>query len=161
MSDLLDIKLIIDKACEKLTVTIRNNERNDDVEGVIAAIEAYANKKVPMVPAYFKDSVVMLPQGQIFRLYISNRKVMVQTSGRVYEVRKTLRELEAVLDPDRFVRISQSEIINIRKVKSFDFSAAGTIGVEMENGESTWVARRRIRDVKSALMKGGSHGFKN
>ena len=161
MSDLLDIKLIIDKACEKLTVTIRNNERNDDVEGVIAAIEGYANKKIPMVPAYFKDSVVMLPQGQIFRLYISNRKVMVQTSGRVYEVRKTLRELEAVLDPDRFVRISQSEIINLRKVKSFDFSATGTIGVEMENGESTWVARRRIRDVKNALMKGGSHGFKD
>ena len=114
-----------------------------------------------MVPAYFKDSVVMLPQGQIFRLYISNRKVMVQTSGRVYEVRKTLRELEAILDSDRFVRISQSEIINLRKVKSFDFSATGTIGVEMENGESTWVARRRIRDVKSALMKGGSHGVKN
>ncbi|RKM61376.1 LytTR family transcriptional regulator [Butyrivibrio sp. CB08] len=161
MSDLLDIKLIIDKACEKLTVTIRNKERNDDVEGVIAAIEAYANKKIPMIPAYFKNSVVMLPQGQIFRLYISNRKVMIRTSGRVYEVRKNLSELEKTLDQDRFVRISQSEIINIRKVKRFDFSAVGTIGVEMENGESTWVARRRVRDVKNVLMKGGSHGSEN
>ena len=43
------------------------------------------------------------------------------------------------------------------KVKRFDFSAFGTIGVELENGESTWVARRRVKNVKNALMKGGGH----
>jgi len=160
MSDLLDIKLVIDKDCPKLNVLITNNERNDDVEGVIAAIQGYANKKIPMVPAYFKESVVMLPQRQIVRLYITNRKVMVETGHRVYEVKKNLRELEEILDPDRFVRISQSEILNLHKVKSFDFSAVGTIGVELENGESTWVARRRVRDVKRALAKGGNDGYK-
>lgn len=159
MSDLLDIKLVIDKSCPKLNVLITNNERNEDVEGIIAAIQGYANKKVPMVPAYFKNSVVMLPQRQIIRLYIDNRKVMLQTVQRVYEVKKSLRELEELLDPDRFIRISQSEILNIRKVKSFDFSAVGTIGVELENGESTWVARRRVRDVKRALEKGGRNGY--
>jgi len=160
MSDLLDIKLIIDKDCKKLNVVITNNERNDDVEGVISAIQAYANKKIPMVPAYFKDSVVMLPQRQIFRIFITNRRVVVETAQRTYEVKKTLRELEEMLDKDRFVRISQSEILNLRKVKSFDFSAVGTIGVELENGESTWVARRRVRDVKRALARGGNDGYK-
>ena len=160
MSDLLDIKLIIDKDCKKLNVVITNNERNDDVEGVISAIQAYANKKIPMVPAYFKDSVVMLPQRQIFRIFITNRRVVIETAQRTYEVKKTLRELEEMLDKDRFVRISQSEILNLRKVKSFDFSAVGTIGVELENGESTWVARRRVRDVKRALARGGNDGYK-
>ncbi len=160
MSDLLDIKLIIDKDCKKLNVVITNNERNDDVEGVISAIQAYANKKIPMVPAYFKDSVVMLPQRQIFRIFITGRRVVVETAQRTYEVKKTLRELEEMLDKDRFVRISQSEILNLRKVKSFDFSAVGTIGVELENGESTWVARRRVRDVKKALERGGNDGYK-
>ena len=160
MSDLLDIKLIIDKDCKKLNVVITNNERNDDVEGVISAIQAYANKKIPMVPAYFKDSVVMLPQRQIFRIFITNRRVVVETAQRTYEVKKSLRELEEMLDKDRFVRISQSEILNLRKVKSFDFSAVGTIGVELENGESTWVARRRVRDVKKALARGGNDGYK-
>ena len=102
----------------------------------------------------------MLPQRQIVRLYITNRKVMVETGQRVYEVKKNLRELEEILDPNRFVRISQSEILNLHKVKSFDFSAVGTIGVELENGESTWVARRRVRDVKRALAKGGNDGYK-
>ncbi|MCR5403939.1 MAG: LytTR family transcriptional regulator [Butyrivibrio sp.] len=160
MSDLLDIKLIIDKDCKKLNVVITNNERNDDVEGVISAIQEYANKKIPMIPAYFKDSMVMLPQRQICRIFIINRRVVVETAQRTYEVKKNLRELEEMLDKDRFVRISQSEILNLRKVKSFDFSAAGTIGVELENGESTWVARRRVRDVKQALARGGNDEYK-
>ena len=70
---------------------------------------------------------------------------------KTYDVRKPLHEIEILLDKKRFVRISQSETINIRKVKSFDFSIAGTIGVELVNGQSTWVARRRIRNVKELL----------
>ncbi len=141
---MLDIKLVIDKDCPKLNILITSSERNEDVEGVISAIQGYANKKIPMIPAYFKDSIVMLPQRQILRIFIDNRKVVVHTANRSYEAKKSLREHEEMLDSDRFVRISQSEILNLRKVKSFDFSAVGTIGVELENGESTWVARRRV-----------------
>lgn len=158
MSDLLDIKLVIDKEWPKLTVTIKNNERNEDVEGVIAAVQSYADRKVPMIPAYFKESMVMLPQRQIIRLYVANRKVMAQTAERTYEVKKPLREIEKMLDDSKFVRISQSETINLRKVKNFDFSAVGTIGVVLENGESTWVARRRVRNVKEALARGANNG---
>ncbi len=158
MSDLLDLKLIIDKECQKLTVTIRNNERNEDVEGIIAAVQSYEDRKVPMIPAYFKDSMVMLPQRQIIRLFVSGRKVMVQTSERTYEVKRPLREIEAMLDSSLFVRISQSETINIRKMKNFDFSAVGTIGVVLENGERTWVARRRVKNVKDALAGGSNDG---
>ena len=161
MSDLLDVKLVIDKNCQKLDVVITSRERNEDVEGLLAAIQAYADKQIPMIPAYFKDSLVMLPQRQIIRIYTANRKVILQTTDMMYEVKKPLTELEEILDPDLFVRISQSEILNLRKVKSFDFSLAGTIGVELENGESTYVARRRVKNVKEALQRGGPDGYKN
>ena len=153
MSDLPVIKLIIDEAIETLTVIIKNRERNDDVEGVINAIQTYADKKQPMIQAYFKGSVVMLPQRQIFRVYIVNRKIMIQTSERLYEVRKNLRDLEEVLDQESFIRIFQSEILNIKRVKNFDFSSTGTIGVELENGEKTYVSRRRVKEIKAVLSK--------
>ncbi|MBO6309701.1 MAG: LytTR family transcriptional regulator [Oribacterium sp.] len=106
-----------------------------------------------MIQAYFKGSVVMLPQRQIFRVYIVNRKIMIQTSERLYEVRKNLRDLEEVLDQESFIRISQSEILNIKRVKNFDFSSTGTIGVELENGEKTYVSRRRVKEIKAVLSK--------
>jgi len=153
MSDLPDIKLIIDEAFEKLTVIIKNRENNEDVEGVINAIQSYANNQKPMIQAYFKGSVVMLPQRKIFRIYIVNRKILIQTSERLYEVRKNLRDLEEMLDSESFIRISQSEILNIKRVKNFDFSSTGTIEVELENGEKTYVSRRRVKEIKAALSK--------
>ncbi|WP_031548601.1 LytTR family DNA-binding domain-containing protein [Oribacterium sp. FC2011] len=153
MSDLPDIKLIIDEAFEKLTVIIKNRENNEDVEGVINAIQNYANNQKPMIQAYFKGSVVMLPQRKIFRIYIVNRKILIQTSERLYEVRKNLRDLEELLDSESFIRISQSEILNIKRVKNFDFSSTGTIEVELENGEKTYVSRRRVKEIKAALSK--------
>ena len=153
MSDLPDIKLIIDEAFEKLTVIIKNRENNEDVEGVINAIQSYANNQKPMIQAYFKGSVVMLPQRKIFRIYIVNRKILIQTSERLYEVRKNLRDLEELLDSESFIRISQSEILNLKRVKNFDFSSTGTIEVELENGEKTYVSRRRVKEIKAALSK--------
>lgn len=153
MSDLFDIRVEIDKTIQKLTVIIKDRARSEDVEGVIAAVQEYADRKEPMVKAYFGESLVALPQAQITRVFTDNRKVCVQTSERSYELKKPLREVEDQLNKDKFVRISQSEIINIQKVKSFDFSIAGTIGVLLDNGESTFVARRRIREVKQALTK--------
>ena len=158
MSDFLDIKLIIDKNWPKLTVYIKNRERNEDVESIIAAVQSFSDRKCPMIAGYFRESLVKVPQGKIIRLYVSNRKVMMETSERVYEVRKTLQDLEEILDDTRFARVSQSEIINVRRVKQFDFSAAVTIGVEFENGKTTWVARRRVKAVKSILSGGGNVG---
>jgi len=153
MSDLPDIKLIIDEAFERLTVIIKNRENNEEVEGVINAIQTYANNQKSMIQAYFKGSVVMLPQRKIFRIYIVNRKILIQTSERLYEVRKNLRDLEEMLDPESFIRISQSEILNIKRVKNFDFSSTGTIEVELENGDKTYVSRRRVKEIKAALSK--------
>ena len=151
MSDLPIIKFIIDETCEKPTVIIKNHEQNEEIEGIINAIQAYANKKHPLIQAYFKGSVVMLPQRQIFRIYIINRKVLVRTSEREYEVRKNLRDLEEILDRESFIRISQSEIINMKKIKNYDLSSTGTIGVEIENGDTTYVSRRKVKEIKAIL----------
>ena len=156
ISDYIDVKLIIDKNWPKLTVYIKNNERNEDVEALIDAILSFSDKKNSMIQAYFRESMVMLPQRGIIRIFVENRKTMVETSERIYEVRTTLKNLEEKLDSKKFVRISQSETINLLRVKNFDFSISGTIGVELENGKNTWVSRRRVKDVKAALNGEGS-----
>ena len=151
MADTPEIKIIINKDGPKLTEYIKNSVRDDDVEGIVNAVQAYSENSSPSIMAFFNEEMEMVPQRKIIRLYISNRKVHIETAEKTYDVRKPLQEIEMLLDKKRFVRISQSETINIYKVKSFDFSTAGTIGVELVNGQNTWVARRRIRNVKELL----------
>ena len=68
-----------------------------------------------------------------------------------YTLRLRLYEMEERLNPKQFVRISNSEIINLKKVKNFDLNFAGTICVELVNGTKTYVSRRFVSRIKTIL----------
>ena len=68
-----------------------------------------------------------------------------------YALKFRMYELEEKLDKNCFVRISNSEIINLKKVKSFDLSLTGTICVKMKNGRVTYASRRYVSKIKQVL----------
>lgn len=68
-----------------------------------------------------------------------------------YQLRLRLYELEERLDKDDFVRISNSEIINLKRVKGFDLSYTGTICVFFQNDTVTYVSRRYVKKIKQVL----------
>ena len=68
-----------------------------------------------------------------------------------YALRLRLYEAEQRLDSKTFVRISNSDIINLRKVKSFDLSFVGTICITLSNGTVTYVSRRSVAKIKQLL----------
>lgn len=74
----------------------------------------------------------------------------VEEPEALYQVRLRLYELEERLD-NRFVRISNSEIVNLKKVKSLDLSFVGTICMELSNGEVSYVSRRYVSRMKKIL----------
>ena len=80
----------------------------------------------------------------MFKIYAGNGKVFAATNNGEYILRLRLYEIEERLNPSQFVRISNSEIINLKKVKNFDLSFTGTICVELMNGTTTYVSRRYV-----------------
>ncbi|MBO6092254.1 MAG: LytTR family transcriptional regulator, partial [Oscillospiraceae bacterium] len=59
--------------------------------------------------------------------------------------------LEETLHDRGFVRISNSEIVNISQIEKLDMSYAGTIKMFMKNGDETFVSRRYVSKIKSVL----------
>ena len=57
----------------------------------------------------------------------------------------------AETDGSIFVRISNSEIVNLKKVRSIDLSFVGTICMEMTDGEVSYVSRRYVSKIKKIL----------
>ena len=93
----------------------------------------------------------ILEQDKIVRLFAFSGKVYAVTEKGDYLVRLRLYELEERLDKRSFVRISNSEIINLRKVTSFDLSFTGTICISLSNGETAYVSRRYVAKLKQVL----------
>ena len=51
----------------------------------------------------------------------------------------------------RFVRISHSEIVNLRKVTALDLSLTGTIRMTLTGGVTVYVSRRYVKKMKEVL----------
>lgn len=151
MQNMIDIDVVIDEKYVDPKVTITAREKNQQVENIIYAIENVSDNDFPIIPASGDNGVEFISQRDIIRVYTSDRKVLIETCGGTYTVKKKLSSLEEDLNPSRFIRISQSEIINIYKVKCFDINIAGTIGVEFENGAKSWASRSCVKAIKEIL----------
>lgn len=97
------------------------------------------------------DTVEILERSELIRIYADSGKTVAVTDKGEYIVSRRLYELEELLDNDLFVRISNSEIINLKKVNNFDMSFTGTICVKLSNGAMTYVSRRYVSKIKKIL----------
>lgn len=104
-----------------------------------------------MLAGFNEDTVTILDSKDILRIYAANSKVYAVTDLGEYTLRLRLYQLEERLKGESFVRISNSEIINLKKVKKFDFSFTGTICVSLYDGTTTYVSRRYVSKIKEVL----------
>ena len=153
MKDMVEIEVVLDERYADPYVTIRTRSNTQQVENIICAVEDASHNDFPQIAATKDETVVLVSQRDIIRVHTEGRRIVIQTADEKYTVKRTLAGLEDVLNPVRFMRISQSEIINLYKVKNFDFNLAGTIGVEFDCGIKSWVSRSRVKQIKALLKQ--------
>ncbi|MBR3635802.1 MAG: LytTR family transcriptional regulator DNA-binding domain-containing protein [Lachnospiraceae bacterium] len=153
MENRVNISFETDPSCEFPQVIIKADKRTEKIDKIIEAIEKCVHEDVSRISVSDGDSIILLEQKDIMRVYTENRKVVVCTDDKEYESKITLREFEEILDKGYFVRISRFEIINLQKVFSFDLSMSGTIRVIFDGASETWVARRYVKDILRKLDK--------
>ena len=71
-------------------------------------------------------------------------------NGEIFETKKRIYEFEENLS-DKFIRISNSEIVNFDKVQSLDFKIFGTIILNFYTEHKTYVSRRYVKKIKEYL----------
>ena len=153
MKSMVDIEVVIDENYANPEVSIRTKARTTQVENIIMAIENVSENDFPMIPANIGNKIELISQRDIVRVFTEGRKISIQTDDETFSTNKTLSNIEDMLNPERFLRISQSEIINLYKVKQFDIDIAGTIGIEFDNGTKSWASRSRVKAIKEMLRK--------
>lgn len=153
MADMVDIKVVIDEKAVDPRVEIHTQGDSKLVDNIIYAIENITRTNYPPITAYDKGVLKMISQRDIYRIRTEGRDIMLDTEDMSYSIKGTLAKLEDVLDDERFFRISQSEIINLYKVDTFDFNITGTVGVLFDNGVRSYVARRCVKPLRDKLKK--------
>jgi two-component system, LytTR family, response regulator len=103
-------------------------------------------------PARFLKRIVVETKGREILLGVeridwaeSDRNyVCLHAGGQTYTIRGTLEGLARQLDPDQFVRVSRSELVNLDRVKEMQPWFHGERRVVLKDGrELTWTRRFR------------------
>lgn len=74
---------------------------------------------------------------------------LLDAYGR-FIVRKKLYEVQSTLTKD-FIKISQSEIANVKYIHSLDLGLRGTIVINYKNSDISYVSRRMLKEFKMKL----------
>lgn len=144
----MQIEIKIDEKCEELKILILTNKMTDQVKELLKKLSA---AQTEAIVGFKEDSAEILLQEEIIRIFSSNQKVYAQTKQGEYVLKLRLYELEERLNKNVFVRISNSEIINLKKVVKMDLSFSGTIGVKLLGNVTTYVSRRYVAKIKEVL----------
>lgn len=146
----MEIEIRIVPEREKPAIVVETPVLTPEVEALVRSLQARTLQKGPLL-GYRGEEITALEPGDVLRFYGADKSVFAQTAGGEYRVRERLYELEEVLDPRQFVRISQSELVNLKKVTGLDLSLSGTIKMTLSGGVVCWVSRRNVKNIKKAL----------
>lgn len=146
----MKLNINIDAGVEEPEITITTAHMTEDVNRVVDFVSRLDDAPT-IISGIREDKVELLDPEVIVKIYAEDSKVFAQTEKGSYQIRLRLYEAEEKLKNSKFVRISNSEIVNLKKVKSLDLSFVGTICMELSNGEVSYVSRRYVSKIKRVL----------
>lgn len=130
-------------------IVICGAERTRELAELKQVIAEAVDEKITV---YDGRDAVQIAQGEVVRFFGSRQRVYAQTADATYLVRARLYELEETLNK-QFVRISNSEIVNAKKIRRMDASVSGTIHMYLQPDIETYVSRRYVSRIRDSLMR--------
>lgn len=145
----MKVQIKLDPACPEPVLTIRAARLTPQLQALAQRLESEEEGRLL---GWQGERVTVLDSASLTRFYAQDRGVFCQdTAGETYALRLRLYELEEQLDPRRFVRISNSELVNLGQITALDLKLSGTIKLTLTGGVTSFVSRRNVKKLKEAL----------
>lgn len=148
----MQLEVKIDSAYSEPKVILLTASMTEEVNTIINQLTMQMQPNRIISGCKVGDNVLeVMEQTDLIRIYANAGKVFAVTQKGEYVLRHRLYEVEALLPSYPFVRISNSEIVNLKYVDHFDLRFTGTICVKFTNGYVTYVSRRYVSKLKKLL----------
>ncbi len=144
----MQLEVKIDSSYPEPKIIILTASMTEDVNIILSKLSDNAPQ---IISGSKNNKIEVIDETDLIRIYANAGKVFAVTEQGEYTLRFRLYEIEKRLNPYQFVSISNSEIINLKKVNNFDLSFTGTICVKLSNGTTTYVSRRYVSKIKKIL----------
>ncbi len=125
---------------------------------VQTAVEEYANALRPAplerIPVRQRDEIVIVPVTELASVVTDGEVLHLNTiEGQHYTLTYRLKDLEARLDPGRFVRLGRGTLANIELIRRVNTLPGGNFLVTLSTGEQHNVSRIQSRILREQLLR--------
>ena len=130
----------------------------DQVTRVGDAIAAYeSSPRTPFlerIPVRRRDEIAILPVAQIASIVAEGELLYLTTvKNERHTITYRLKDLEARLDPARFIRLGRGTLANIDLIVKVNAMPGGTYLALLSNGQKLQVSRLQSRIIRERLLR--------
>ena len=150
----INVRFEKDKTTDDIDIVIRAKEKDSQVTALIEKLNAREPIKLTVLDR--DNCSCVIGEEEIVFVSADGKSVRVTATSGIYCAKQSLQSIEEMLSLS-FLRVSRFEIINLKKVRKYDFTLVGTLRIEFNNGMETWASRRYIPVIRERLS--GEEGY--
>lgn len=106
------------------------------------------------IPARTREGFRIIPIEELVSAVAHREYLHLTTSdGERHVILYALKDLQARLDPTRFIRLSRSTLVSLTFVRQVLPGRSGLLTVALSNGEHHDASRRRARELRHRLLQ--------
>ena len=151
-----------DRALDKLQRLSGTGLRRPEDDSPLRDIRALARelaaqltpgRRLERVASRVGERTTVIDVARVTHFFSKDKLTFAAANGRDHVIDFTMAELEAKLDPRRFLRIHRATIVNVAFVQELDAWVDGGVIVRLKDDKKTElaVARDRVRELKERL----------
>ena len=132
--------------------------REHESERISAAADTYEsssrNEPLTRIPVKKRDDIYLVPVADIASIVADGELLHIATNrADRYVINFRLKDIEARLDGERFVRLSRGAIVNLDSVTKISPMPGGTYLVTLTNGQELEASRQQSRILRSKVFR--------
>lgn len=144
----------LQRASERLE---KDDLREQETEKLKAVAEIYDDAFQPTflerIPVKRREDIYLLPVREISSIVADGELLHITTAAdQKFIINHRLKDLEARLDPAKFVRLSRGSLANIEMILRISPMPGGTYAVTMKNQQEIQVSRLQSKVLRSKLL---------
>jgi len=141
----MKFRFLIDKNREEEVIVYAHKKTK-----LVESIENIVKENNFELIGYADREAVKLDLADVYCFTVENNKIYAVCENEKYLLKSRLYQVEENLS-ENFIKINQSCIANVKKIRKFDASFSGTLTVIFKNGYKDFVSRRNVKNVKERL----------
>ena len=144
----MKVLLDVDLKYKETSVTIHCSEMDDSINDILDYLN---ERKTAFILGKNAEQQHILKPNHVHHFHTEGETVIATTSDGAFKVKEKLYELEEMLPPTKFIRLSKSVIANLHEISYFEPSFNGTLAVHFKSGGKEYASRHYVGRMKDVL----------